>query len=74
MKYGRGGMHDLLRDRDIVSIPHASRALGITWPTAKSALQRLESLGIAREISGRRRDRIYSYGKQLEILDRGTSE
>jgi Fic family protein len=67
-------VYDLLRDRVIVSIPHASRELGITWPTAKSALQRLESIGIAREISGRRRDRIYSYGKQLEILDRGTSE
>ncbi len=67
-------MYDLLRDRVIVSIPHASRELGITWPTAKSALQRLESLGIAREISGRRRDRIYAYRKQLEILDRGTSE
>jgi Fic family protein len=67
-------VYDLLRDRVIVSIPHASRELGITWPTTKSALQRLESLGIAREISGRRRDRIYSYGKQLDILDRGTSE
>jgi Fic family protein len=67
-------VYDLLRDRVIVSIPHASRELGITWPTAKSALQRLESLGIAREISGRRRDRVYAYRKQLEILDRGTSE
>jgi hypothetical protein len=36
------------------------------------ALRRLESLGIAKEISGRRRDRVYAYGKQLEILDRGT--
>ena len=67
-------VYELLRDRVIVSIPRASRELGITWPTAKNALQRLDSLGIAREISGRRRDRIYAYRMQLDIIDRGTSE
>ena len=67
-------VYDLLRERVVISIPYAARELDITWPTAKSALQRLESMGIAREISGRRRDRIYSYGKQLEILDRGTGD
>ena len=67
-------VYDLLRERVVISIPYASRELDITWPTAKSALQRLESLGIAKEISGRRRDRVYAYRKQLEILDRGTGD
>lgn len=67
-------VYDLLRERGIVSIPYASRELDITWPTAKNALQRLETLGIAKEISGRRRDRVYAYEKQLSILDRGTED
>jgi Fic family protein len=67
-------VYDLLRERAVISIPYAAGELDITWPTAKSALQRLESLGIAKEISGRRRDRVYAYGKQLEILDRGTGD
>lgn len=67
-------VYDLLRERVVISIPYAAGELDITWPTAKSALQRLESLGIAKEISGRRRDRVYAYGKQLEILDRGTGD
>jgi Fic family protein len=67
-------VYDLLRERVVISIPYAARKLDITWPTAKSALQRLESLGIAKEISGRRRDRVYAYEKQLAILDRGTGD
>ncbi len=58
-------VYDLLRERAVISIPHAAGELGITWPTAKSALQRLETLGIAKEISGRRRDRVYAYAKLL---------
>ncbi|HEU4586377.1 MAG TPA: Fic family protein [Gemmatimonadaceae bacterium] len=67
-------VYDLLRERVVISIPYAAGTLDITWPTAKSALQRLESLGIAKEISGRRRDRVYAYEKQLAILDRGTAD
>jgi Fic family protein len=67
-------VYDLLRERVVISIPYAAGKLDITWPTAKSALQRLESLGIAKEISGRRRDRVYAYEKQLAILDRGTGD
>lgn len=47
---------------------------GVRESWSKSALQPLESLGMFREISGRRRDRVYAYRMQLEILDRGTSE
>ena len=63
---------DVLRRRIVVSIPGAARQAKVTWPTAKAALERLAKLGIAAESTGRRRDRLYTYRKQLEILDRGT--
>jgi Fic family protein len=65
-------VYDVLRRRIVVSIPGMAKEAGITWPTAKAALERLQQLGIAAESTGRRRDRLYTYTRQLEILNRGT--
>jgi Fic family protein len=62
---------DLLRDRIALTIPRAATHLGLTWPTVSSAFKRLESLGIAREMTGRARDRVYVYNRQLEVLNEG---
>lgn len=66
-------VYDVLRRRIVVSIPGVAREALVTWPTAKAALERLAELGIATESTGRRRDRLYTYKKQLAILDRGTA-
>jgi Fic family protein len=55
-----------------VSIPGVAKQAGVTWPTAKAALERLRTLRIVAESTGRRRDRLYTYARQLELLDRGT--
>jgi Fic family protein len=65
-------VYDLLRDRIVVSAPRAAEELGLTWPTVNSALQRLVGLGIAGEVTGRARDRLYVYRQQLELLNAGT--
>jgi Fic family protein len=65
-------VYDVLRRRIVVSIPGVAKEALVTWPTAKAALERLGDLGIATESTGRRRDRLYTYRKQLAILDRGT--
>ncbi len=64
-------MYDCLRQRILVSPTRAAEDLGLTWPTSIAALQRLEDLGIAREITGKKRNRIYAYQEQLRILDEG---
>ena len=63
----------LLRRRIIVSIPGVAKEAGITWPTANAALERLRALRIVAESTGGRRDRLYTYTRQLEILNRGTA-
>jgi Fic family protein len=66
-------VYDVLRRRIVVSISGAAKEARVTWPTAKAALEHLGELGIATESTGRRRDRLYTYKKQLAILDRGTT-
>jgi len=66
-------VYDVLRRRVVVSIAGVAQEARVTWPTAKAALERLGDQGIATESTGRRRDRLYTYKKQLAILDRGTT-
>jgi Fic family protein len=65
-------VYDLLRERVIVSAPVAATQLDLTWPTVNAALRRLEGLGIAREATGRARNRVWIYQRQLDLLDAGT--
>jgi hypothetical protein len=37
-------------------------------PTANSAIEQLRKLGILKEITGKRRDRVYAYDDYLNIL------
>lgn len=62
-------VYDLLRAHVVLSVPRAVRELGLTWPAVNSAPGRLEQLGIVREATGRSRDRIYVYQRQLDLLN-----
>jgi len=41
------------------------------FPTAGKAMQTLQNLGIARELTGRPRNRVFVYDRYLEILNEG---
>lgn len=43
----------------------------ITLPTTNSALYKLQELGIIKEVSGKTRNKIYSYEKYIKILSKG---
>jgi Fic family protein len=64
-------VYEVLRRRIVVSLPGVAKEAGVTWPTASAAMERLVVLRIAVESSGKKRDRLFTYRKQLEILDRG---
>lgn len=66
-------VHRVLTSRPIVSVREVQRRSGLSHPAAGAALERLVELGIVREITGRRRDRLFAYRGYLEILDAGSA-
>ena len=62
---------DMLFLNPFVSLPGVGDYLKITWPTAKASVERLVKLGILKEVSGRKRSRIYCAEELLNILAEG---
>ncbi|PHS22566.1 MAG: cell filamentation protein Fic [Robiginitomaculum sp.] len=65
-------VHEVMRQRPIVTIALITKLCDTTVPTATNALGNLEKLGIVHEITGKERGRVYAYTKYLEVLDEGT--
>lgn len=62
---------DYLKKLPQVSVPLLAKELNMTAPTARQALNTLVSLGILKETSGKKRDKIYVYHKYLTLLEEG---
>jgi Fic family protein len=61
-----------MQKRLIISIGAAAKALGVTVPTITAALQNLAEIGIVSEMTGHKRNRVFSYTKYLAIVSAGT--
>ena len=61
-----------MQGQPIVTIQTVSSRLGVSFATARGLLEKLTSIGVVREITGRRRGRSYAYSDYLAELDRGT--
>jgi Fic family protein len=73
---GRGAANTLrvlaaLRQRPMLSLKQLCQNTAMTFPTASKAMQRLVETGIARELTGQRRNRIFLYDAYLTILNEG---
>lgn len=65
-------LHDALKARPIQSVSSACEATQLSFPAVSSAMDLLVELGIAREFTGRRRNRLFAYDRYLAVLDEGT--
>lgn len=65
-------VHRAMQQRPVVSLPEVAEATGLSFPAASSGMRVLERLGIARELTGRKRDRLFGYEEYLAILGEGT--
>ncbi len=45
---------------------------GLTVPTVTAVMKALEAQGVVRELTGKRRGRVYAYQRYLQLLDEGT--
>jgi Fic family protein len=64
---------EAFRRRPINNIATIAAGLGASIPTVSRAIEALEERGIVREITGRKRERAYSYARYLAILNEGTA-
>lgn len=65
-------VHDLLQRRPMLTIQSAARELNLSVPTVGKSLALMLSAGIVREVTGKRRGRLFAYTKYLALLTGGT--
>ncbi len=56
----------------VTDLKQISRLAEITFPTATKGMEALIRLGVARELTGRHRNRVFAYDRYLNILNEGT--
>lgn len=62
----------ILCQRPLVTLNQVCDLAGVTFPTATKGMESLVKLDIVRELTGRRRNRIFAYERYLAILNEGT--
>jgi Fic family protein len=65
-------LHGELQRTPLIAVPVAAKKLRISQPTIQKSLDHLQKLGVVREVTGKRRRRLYEYTSYLKILDEGT--
>ena len=65
-------VHRALMEHPIVTSGSLVEKTGITPATVNKALGHLERLGIVKELTARKRNRLFSYAGYIEIMGRGT--
>jgi len=66
-------VHEALKAHPLLSLPAICARTGLSFPAASSAMDLLLELGIARELTGKRRNRLFLYDRYLAILNEGTA-
>jgi Fic family protein len=62
-------VHEAIKTRPILSMPNICNATGLSFPAASSAMTLLVEMSIAREMTGKRRNRLFVYERYLAILN-----
>ena len=65
-------VHEALTSEVILPLARVADLTGLSLPTAGATMRILVEHGIAREITGRKRDRLFAYDRYLAILNEGT--
>ena len=74
---GRGAatalqVHDAMLREPITTIPRLAARTHLSVPGATAGLERVVALGLATEVTGRRRGRVYCYAEYVKLLSEGT--
>ncbi len=64
-------VHRAMMERPIANAGWLVKKTGITAATINKSLGHLERLGVVRELTGRKRNRIFSYKRYVDVMNRG---
>lgn len=65
-------IHEAFKARPLVTLADVVSRSGLSFPAASSAMAELVAMGIAREITGKKRNRVFAYARYLATLGAGT--
>jgi Fic family protein len=65
-------VHEYMQRKPIANIAATAKALKISIPTVTLALNHLVRIGIVEEVTGKRRDRLFTYSRYFNIVSKGT--
>jgi Fic family protein len=65
-------VHECMQRKPIANIAATAKALKLSIPTVTVALNHLVRIGIVEEVTGKRRDRLFTYSRYFNIVSEGT--
>lgn len=65
-------VHELMQKKPIANIRGTAKTLRLSHPTVSAAFNHLVRIGIMEEVTGRRRDRLFTYSRYFNIVSEGT--
>ena len=65
-------VHEYLQKKPITGVREMEKDLGLTYPTAAGALDRMKELRIVKELTGFKRNRVFAYAPYVALLSKGT--
>jgi Fic family protein len=65
-------VQEALKARPVATTQELRKRSGLSFPATATGMELLRELGIAREITGKRRNRVFVYEAYLSILNEGT--
>lgn len=61
-----------MKERPIITLSEAGRRSGLSFPAVAKGMNALMRVGIVREMTGRKRNRVFVYDRYFSILNEGT--
>ncbi len=65
-------VHEYMQRKPIANIGAVAKALKLSIPTVAGALNHLVRIGVVKEVTGKRRDRLFTYSRYFDIVNEGT--
>ncbi len=65
-------VHEALKSRPLVTLQDVGQRAALSFPASAAGMALLSELGIIRELTGKKRNRVFAYSRYLSILNEGT--